>query len=280
MFIRLSECGLLHRCVGSPWCHGTGRSLATGGGGASSHLWDVHHRQRSGHSPACRGHRRLPQHHSQKVTHLPARYCVSLQCDIVWMCVCVMFLLPPPPPPPGLKAVRASTSQPAAASSLQLASHSPSSLFATQQSTPHRSKFLHLTFPPHDAGSATIICGPVKCGSIDPDGQPSAGPASVKRYFPFFLIDISRPCKKKIHEIRKLNAHTSVGCDSTLKWSYFHVAFDKEAKITTKDWTCYFFLLLIPSCCFLSCFSWSVTQCWCDLIFGGNKKSIIILRGY
>lgn len=68
IFIRLSECGVLPRSVCSCWLHVTDCPLLSGRGGAGSHLWDVHHCQCNGHSPAVRQQHFLSQHHSEKVT--------------------------------------------------------------------------------------------------------------------------------------------------------------------------------------------------------------------
>lgn len=66
MFIRFSECGLLPWSLSSPWFHDTDCPLSTGGGGAGSHLRDVHHCQRNSHSPPIRAHY-FSHHYSQKV---------------------------------------------------------------------------------------------------------------------------------------------------------------------------------------------------------------------
>lgn len=89
--------------------------------------------------------------------------------------------------------VRASTSPPAAASSPQLLSHSLIWSFTTRQLTPPRSKFSPWTSPLLAPGSATIICGPTKCGHIDPSRVPDV---------PFFISDIEGT--RGVDEIRKM----------------------------------------------------------------------------
>lgn len=116
---------------------------------------------------------------------------------------CVVMLMLPPLP--GLKVAKASTSQLEAASSLQPVSLSQSWMFTTQQLTPHRSKFSLLTFPLPDVGSATIICGPTKCGHIDPHGYSPCSPWKYLKLLPF--LDYW----KTTNEIRKSN-RISVVC--------------------------------------------------------------------
>lgn len=159
MFTRLSECGLLPGCVSSPWFHDTDRPLSTGRGGAGSGPGDVHHSQRHSPPPPHRDERQLPQYHSEKVS------CVSETTGwIVWF---LFDTTVPRPLPPGLKAVRASTSQPAAVSSPQLASCSPNLPFSTKQLTCQRNKCSPSVLPLLELGSATIICGQMKFGQTE-----------------------------------------------------------------------------------------------------------------
>lgn len=78
---RFSECGLLPWSISATWFRGTDCALSTGGGGASSHLWDVHHCQHSSHSSPVRAHP-LSHHHSKKVNCEILAYTGSLKTDL------------------------------------------------------------------------------------------------------------------------------------------------------------------------------------------------------
>ena len=231
---RFFKCGLLPWSICSPWWHGTYRPLWTWRGGAGPRLWDVHHRQCIGHSSSSRDHHFFSQHHSQKVN-----------CIFVWeripACLVCMYLMVSLPLLPGTKAVRASTSQPEAASSLQLASRSPNSLSTTPRLTPHKNRSSDLTYLQRAVGFATIIYGPVKCGRTKPN-----------LYFPVVLETV-RNCLSSTRVLqwtpwrRPMKSGNRVYIFYRFMYHYRWDTEDHNQRLTPELYLCFLFRLVLRS---------------------------------